>query len=222
MNFKHLIQRPLTSSIIILAAVAGCTGTGSDEPAEGPDYSNLVPAKGVITLNGEPLSGAVVTFLPEQWAPGVGETDEKGEYDLSTSDRPGIPPGDYKVAISLLLSAEGEPQGIGPRSSLAQPPGMLSAKEYLPREYADLGSSKLTAHVDKAGGTFDFDVKAPGVTLPPRPGTAPKPSPEGGVSDAEAKAKPDAQAEGDPAAKKPDATTSPAPPDAAEKEAAKP
>jgi hypothetical protein len=169
---------------VVLAVVSGCTGTGVDEGAQGPDFSNLVPVSGVITLNGAPLAGAVVTFLPTQWAPGVGETNEKGEYDLSTASRPGLSPGDYKVAISLLLSAEGEPQGIGPRSSLAQPPSMLTSKEYLPRHYADLGTSKLTAHVDKKGGTFNFDVEAPGLVLPPRPASGAKETGEEAAAEA--------------------------------------
>jgi len=184
---------------VLLAVVAGCTGSDVEEGAEGPDFSNLVPVSGVITLNGEPLSGAVVTFLPTKWAPGVGETDGKGKYDLSTAGRPGISPGDYKVAISLLLSAEGEPQGVGPRSSLAQPPSMLTAKEYLPKHYADLGSSKLTAHVEKNGGTFNFNVEAPGLALPPPPGSGAKPNGEEPAAKAKAKAKAEEEPPAEPA-----------------------
>ncbi|WP_216821104.1 carboxypeptidase-like regulatory domain-containing protein [Singulisphaera sp. GP187] len=161
------MRQPSRWAIILAMAVgSGCTGTTEEE---GPDFSNLVPVTGVITLNSEPLPGAVVTFLPKQWATGLGETNEKGEYSLSTANRPGLSPGDYKVAISLLLSAEGEPQGLGARSSLAQPPSMLTAKEYLPRHYADLGTSKLTAHIEAKGGTFNFNLDAPELAKPPRP-----------------------------------------------------
>lgn len=153
----------------LLVVAAGCAGPNAEESTtDGPDFSNLAPVSGVITLNGEPLGGAVVTFLPPRWSPGVGETNAKGEYTLTSSGRPGVAPGDYKVAISLLLSAEGVSQGVAVRSSLAQPPSMLTAKEFLPREYADLSRSKLTAHVDQKGGNFDFDVKAPGLVVPTR------------------------------------------------------
>jgi hypothetical protein len=154
---------------LVLAGISGCSGAGVEGTSEGPDLSNMVPVSGVVTLNGEPLAGAVVTFLPPQWSTGIGETDAKGRYSLSYSGLPGLPPGDYKVAVSLLLSAEGEPQGVGPRSSMVPPPGMLSTKEILPPGYADLGRSKLTAHVGQEGGTFDFDVKAPGLVVPTRP-----------------------------------------------------
>ncbi|WP_254053624.1 carboxypeptidase-like regulatory domain-containing protein [Singulisphaera sp. GP187] len=160
------MTRRQTLWTVVLAVVSGCSKSDVEGTADGPDFSNLVPVSGVVTLNGEPLAGAVVTFLPPQWSPGIGETDAKGEYSLSSSGRPGLAPGEYKVAISLLLSAEGEPQGLGPRSSLAQPPGMLTAKEMLPREYADLGTSKLIAKVNPKGGHFAFDVKAPGLVLP--------------------------------------------------------
>lgn len=183
---------------VVLAVISGCSGSDVDEAADGPDFSNLVPVSGVITLNGAPLPGAVVTFLPAQWSPGVGETNEKGEYSVSSSGRPGLSPGEYKVAISLLLSAEGEPQGLGPRSSLAQPPGMLTAKEMLPREYADLGTSKQTATITAKGGTdFDFDVKAPDLVIPPPSASPAKDAP--GVEAAPA-AKSEAAVEGAPPA----------------------
>jgi hypothetical protein len=167
---------------ILLAVASGCTERAADDVGEGPDLSNLAPVSGVITLNGEPLAGAVVTFLPEHWSTAVGECNKKGEFRLSTSDRPGVPPGHYKVAISLLVSAEGEPQGLGPRSSMSPTPGILSAKEMLPREYADLGTTKLTADVPKEGGTFNFDVKAPGLVIDRQPEagkSAPEPAAAG-------------------------------------------
>ncbi|WP_435021354.1 carboxypeptidase-like regulatory domain-containing protein [Tundrisphaera sp. TA3] len=163
----------------VLTLTFGCMGAESEDDAGGPDFSNLVPVSGVITLNGEPLQGAVITFLPKAWSPGLGETDAKGEYTVTTSNRPGISPGEYKVAISLLLSPENVPQGIGPRSSMSPPPSMLNSRELLPREYTDLSASKLTARVEKAGDVFNFDVKAPGLVIPARvegpPAAAPEP-----------------------------------------------
>jgi hypothetical protein len=151
-----MMRRRLAPSVA-LAAVLGCTQASDDER---PDFSKLVPVDGVVTLNGEPLVGAVVTFLPPRWGPGVGETDREGKYSLKNAGHKGTPPGDYKVAISYLVSADGEPQGLAPRSGLVLPPSMLTAKERLPREYSDLGRTRLTAKVGDRGGTFNFDVKA--------------------------------------------------------------
>ena len=41
---------------------------------------------------------------------------------------------------------------------MVQGPGMLSAKEQFPKEFADLGRSTLSRTVGPQGGTFDFDV----------------------------------------------------------------
>jgi hypothetical protein len=142
---------------VALAAALGCTRASDDGR---PDFSKLVPVDGVVTLNGQPLAGAVVTFLPPRWGPGVGETDRDGKYTLKNAGHKGTPPGDYKVAISYLVSADGEPQGLGPRSGLVLPPSMLTATERLPREYSDLGRTKLTAKVGDRGGAFNFDVTA--------------------------------------------------------------
>jgi hypothetical protein len=139
----------------------GCSGPLADEDRPRLiDPAALVPVKGVITVNGQPLSKLVITFLPRTGAPAVGETNKEGKYQLATATRPGILPGDYTVAISYLVSADGEPQGLGPRSAIAQPRGMLTAKEALPAEYADLGRSTLKRTVNPQGGSFDFDVKA--------------------------------------------------------------
>jgi hypothetical protein len=196
---SRCFTRRQTLWTVVLALASGCTGMEGDEQAEGPDFANLVPVSGVITLNGEPLQGAVITFLPKAWSPGLGETNAKGEFTVSSSNRPGIAPGDYKVAISLLLSPEGVPQGVGPRSSLTPPQSLVAAKEILPREYTDLGSSKLTATVKPKGGHFEFDVKAPGLVIP-----APPTSP---AQEKEA----ETDAEGDPPAKPASPGTPPAP-----------
>jgi hypothetical protein len=127
----------------------------------------LVPVGGVVTLNHKPLAKAVVMFMPRSGATSVGETDKDGRYNLeSHGRRRGAPAGDYKVAISYFVSADGEPQDLAARSSMVQTPGMGSAKEQLPREYSDLGRTKLRARVGSEGGTFDFDIEAPDVVVP--------------------------------------------------------
>lgn len=166
--------RPLWSFVLISAL--GCSSTMSgDERAEGPPP---VTVRGTIRVKGKPLAHAVVTFLPASGpAVGTGETDEEGKYTLSSMGRPGLPPGEYKVSVSYLLSAEGEPQGLGPRGALVQPPGMLSAKEQLPAEYADLGRTILAAKVGSEGGSFDYDLDAdvkPAATKPAPDSSAPK------------------------------------------------
>ncbi len=153
----------------VLLGVIGCAE--STPVAKAPralDPSALVPAGGTVTVNGKPMETIVVTFLPPNGpALGTAETDKDGKYQLASLGGPGVLPGEYKVALSYLVSADGEPQGRAARTSVVQGPGMLSAKEQFPAEYSDLGRSMFSRMVGPQGGTFDFDVP---VTLPVAPG----------------------------------------------------
>jgi hypothetical protein len=148
--------------VVLLYCVVGCGKAESvDERPQLLDPMALVPAGGVVTVNGEPLASLVITFLPPSGpCVGTAETDQDGKYKLSSIVGPGVLPGDYKVAISYLVSDKGEPQGMSARSGMVRGPAMLSAKEQLPAEYADLGRTTLSAKVGPRGGQFDFDVPA--------------------------------------------------------------
>jgi len=140
---------------IVLLCPLGC-GESADQ--EEVDFSRLVPVQGVVKINGEAVPGVVVTWLPKQWGASVGETDADGSYSLETAMRPGAFPGEYKVAVSYLVSAEGEPQGLAARGSMTPLPGMATAKEQLPPKYSSLDHTELTGTVGPAGGTFDFNL----------------------------------------------------------------
>ena len=174
------ISRALPALALTLA-LSGCMGTTSEESARPVfDPATLVPASGVVTVNGKPTPGVVLTVQPTAGGiPAVGESDAEGKFTLSTSGQPGATPGEAKVAISYLLSAEGAPQGVGARSSLVQPPAMLAAREKFPPEYADLGRTLVKATVVKGGPPLTFDVTAD--LAPPDPKAAkPKPKPPAG------------------------------------------
>ena len=80
-----------------LPLVAGCGGP------------SVVPVSGVATVDGKPLEGFVVTFVPDAAKGHNIEMDcsaklgKEGQYSLSTDDRydqyKGAPPGWYKVVI---------------------------------------------------------------------------------------------------------------------------
>jgi hypothetical protein len=136
----------------------------------------------VVRLDGKPLAGAVVVFLPidDRGTLTQGETDENGRYELFYASFPGgTAPGDYKVAISYLATPDGTPQGLGPRSALAPPPGFHEARELLPKKYSDLGQTELKRTVGETGGTFDFDLEGPLLPFPTAadaPAVSPPPS----------------------------------------------
>jgi hypothetical protein len=131
----------------------------------------LYPVHGKVTVQGKPLAHAVVTFLQvdEKGTLSVGETDEAGDYDLAHGFDAGTAAATYKVAISYLVGTDGTVYGLVPRSGLAKPYGMITAKELLPPEWSDLGRTTQRVTVPENGGTFNFDIPEP--LLPP-------PSPE--------------------------------------------
>jgi hypothetical protein len=72
-----------------------------------------VKVSGVVTLDGQPVEGAVVAFIPVD--PGKGQmahgtTDKEGVFNLSTS-RPndGAVPGEYKVTVTYAEGATAPP-----------------------------------------------------------------------------------------------------------------
>jgi len=114
------------------AAASGC-GSGEDR---------LVPVEGVVTLDGKPLTVGGVAFKPDatkgnktQHQP-VGELDENGRYTLTTTNRPGAPPGWYKVLVfsseqmkdSLRGGAPTDPKWVTDRKYTAEATTPLSVE----------------------------------------------------------------------------------------------
>jgi len=152
----------------LVFVVSGCyqSGTGF-EPNMPVDYSKLVPASGIVTVQGKPLACAVVLLMNSTGIPMVAETGEDGRFELDTGGKKGALPGKYQVTISYMVSPQGNPQGLGPRSAMVRSAEMLDAVEWMPPEYSDLARTKLTAEVGPQGATLRFDLP---ITLePPKP-----------------------------------------------------
>jgi hypothetical protein len=64
-----------------------------------------VPVSGIVTLDGEPLPDARVTFNPIDtggWM-AFGQTDKQGRFSLTTlNGKPGALPGEYKITVEYL------------------------------------------------------------------------------------------------------------------------
>lgn len=176
------MKRPTGSilSWMLVGIGLGLAGCREPEPEPLPwqiDPASLRPVKGTVRLNGAPLKHAVVSFYGESGVPSVGETSDDGAYELETMEKPGIPPGRYKVGVSYYLSPDGAPQGLSARSAMMPSKAMLAARETLPPEYSDMNRTTLSAEVGPNGGTHDFDLRANPVP-PPAPAAAePTPAP---------------------------------------------
>jgi hypothetical protein len=147
----------------------GITGwSGCQQPSNSPPLPPVLhPVSGKVTVDGKPLAHAVVTFLQvdEKGTLSVGETDDEGAFKLSHGFDPGTAAATYKVAISYLVGTDGTVYGLAPRSGLAKPYGMVTAKELVPREWSDLGRTTQRVTVPEKGGTFNIEI--PGPLLPP-------------------------------------------------------
>jgi len=78
---------------LYLAVVAGC-----GKPS---DYPDLFPVSGSVTMDGQPLDGARVSFVPNGARPSSGTTDSSGRYELQyTGEYAGAVAGKHRVSIS--------------------------------------------------------------------------------------------------------------------------
>ena len=137
---------------VLLALVALClSGCGSSE-----DYS-LVPVSGTITLDGQPLAGASISFQRECGDATVGPgsaavTDASGKYELKTAEadsRSGAVVGMHVVRIT----------GVQEQRDASDDTPRPMAKDPVPPRYRDPG---LTFDVP-ADGTdqANFDLTSP-------------------------------------------------------------
>lgn len=141
----------LKSRIVIAVFVVGTTSP-SLSCQYGGSGPRVASTGGLVTWQGEPVVGALVTFVPdrEKGTSGpmaVGTTDGQGRYTLKTSGtRQGAIIGDHRVTISLSSD---------PYSDM--PPGASGA---LPAKFSDASTSGLTASVlADEPNTIDFVLK---------------------------------------------------------------
>lgn len=142
--------RPLMLLFAASFSSAGC----------GPDGPPLVPVSGQVTLDGDPLDGAAVTFLPEDPEPGqlggFGKTGTDGKYTIVNSNGgDGLAVGKYKVAVSK--------SNFQPTTSSEEGLGAVTAadlKDELSPAYSDLSRTTLSYSVDQSGGSIDIELKS--------------------------------------------------------------
>jgi len=144
-----IIARSLSVAFLILT-LTGCGGKGD------PSHVSM---SGTVTLNGEPLADAQVTFIPTGDTQGIGAgawTGPDGRYQLiDRRGQPGTQPGTYKVTISKRLM----PDGSEIPADDKKPPIESPARESLPPNYSDSARTELQAVVPEQGGTVDFPLK---------------------------------------------------------------
>lgn len=97
----------------MLLITVGCSGI-----SDAPDRRVV---KGSVTLNGEPLEGAVIRFLPQPAGPVAAGKIVNGMYEIS--NKGGVPLGKHRVEIkgTPILPADTEGKSLGEIDAATKP-----------------------------------------------------------------------------------------------------
>jgi len=149
------IWMQVTLGLAILGGSAGCGG------------SKLVQVKGVVTLDGKPLSLATITFNPIEGAgrSASGLSDEDGNFELTTlRTNDGAAPGEYKVTVTKEQGAE--PVDISPSEGPKGLEAMFAKKDPEARKKAAQARRKAPVLVPRI---YSDSTKTPfKEVVPPR------------------------------------------------------
>ena len=92
-------------SLIPMACIVALVASGGSGCR--PSYQNVSPVTGRVTLDGIPLSGAQVMFLPTIGRPSKGETNADGVYELVyTYKQNGAKHGTHTVRVTTAYTRE--------------------------------------------------------------------------------------------------------------------
>lgn len=157
-------------SFELLAVIVACVGLIAGCQPQATDRAATYQVAGTVTLNGEALDGATVTFVPN--GPGnsaSGITDASGKYTLSTfGGGDGATPGEYSVKIAKYEGAAAAATGRAASGDSQYPDDYKGeeadaeqgSKNLLPEKYANPATSGFTAKVEASdSNVFDFALE---------------------------------------------------------------
>lgn len=142
--------------VCLLTLVVVASGCGS--------RSRTSPVTGTVTLDGKPLAGASIQFVPQgAGRDATGETDAGGQFVMSTfQPRDGVMPGSYKVTIS-------PPSGVADTTQYASAEDAMTASKApvkraatgpaFPGKYSRPDQTPLTQEVP-VQGQLKFELKS--------------------------------------------------------------
>ena len=136
-----------------MVLVGMCSCGSKDTPQPGPDPGlalpspKLVKVEGIVTLDGKPLAGAQVMFVPDEGKdgrPASGFANAKGDFEMGTvNPDDGIVPGQYQVVVFYPASA---------KESKSRPA--------IPNKYTNPEETPLRCKVEKDGQFVKLDLKS--------------------------------------------------------------
>lgn len=129
-----------------------------------------VPVEGRVTLDGSPVIGGSVTFVPSAGGrPGGAITDDRGRFVIwEAGMKEGLTRGNYKVSVfkviwkavkAMPLPEPSLPPGHGSPRMVEQPVGEPEIERYIvPQRYADPDTSGLTVAVTAEAKDLNLEL----------------------------------------------------------------
>jgi hypothetical protein len=142
-----------SAAIYVLAALlAGCGG------------SRTSPVEGVVLLDGQPLVGASVQFVPQGTGrDATGQTDAGGKFTMSTfKPQDGVLPGEYKVVISPPLGTPDRTAYASAEEAMAaaaKAPPKKASGPAVPQQYTRPDQTPLNETVP-VKGPLKYEIKS--------------------------------------------------------------
>jgi hypothetical protein len=135
----HLVNAQYVATMVFaLACLIGC---GSEFGAT---------ARGVVTLDGKPVTPGHVTFalVDSSTVPAVSNLDSSGQFNLTTNKKTGLAPGKYRVAIQAF-----QPPDVPAGQRTFEP-----SKPLVPEKYLQVNTSGLEYTVAPGSNTIDIPL----------------------------------------------------------------
>ena len=151
-------------SLLVWAVFAVVSCGCSTKPGTNYSQMNLLSVSGTVTLDGQPLSNAVITFEePDKGTFSYGMTDASGHYTLRfDSEMTGCTSGTKRVEISTtrkILGLNTSEEGAAPAGEAEGESGggqAPSSQELVPAHYNK--KSELLVEVSSSATTHDFKL----------------------------------------------------------------
>jgi hypothetical protein len=151
------------TGLACIIPVLGCSGGGVE---------GLYPVTGKVTYEGQPVAGAMLTFLHSGDArPATAVTKTDGSFTAMTLDSPGAYPGSYTVLVVKMDGADDpaadtdlgfDENGIDlsmEQSAQAASKPAVAPKSALPTMYASVSTSPLKFDVkEQSDNRFDVNL----------------------------------------------------------------
>lgn len=133
----------LVWAMVLLLAGGGC--------------GKYVAVRGTVTLDGQPLEGVTVTFIPQDGAESryspAASTEADGSFSLSTINKQGALAGKYKVVLSKI-ERRSKRRGSAPAvTDDKEKSAAFSSGELLPVKYTKFATSPFSIEVPPGGMT---------------------------------------------------------------------